>query len=82
MSQPSTTESKGGGVRWKLWVAFVLVALALVVIFQNTADARFEVLFWTVTAPLWVLLLGTFVAGVLAGWLAKTRRTSRARARA
>lgn len=67
------------GVAWRLWLALVIVVLAVIVIFQNTEEARLNVLFWVVVMPLWVLLLGTFLAGALAGWLLKLRSVSRAR---
>jgi lipopolysaccharide assembly protein A len=60
-----------------LWI--LLALLALILILQNTKDVRVELLFWNVTAGLWILLLGMFVIGFGLGWLlARLRAANRA----
>ena len=64
-------------VHWRLVLGVVVLAAALVLIFQN-ADEYTVHLFWaTVTMPLWVLLAITFVLGLVVGWMLKTRRARR-----
>lgn len=66
-------------VPWRLVLAVVVLAAALVLIFQN-ADEYTVHLFWaTVTMPLWILLAITFALGLVAGWTLKTRRSRRKR---
>jgi lipopolysaccharide assembly protein A len=56
-------------------VAVVILVLALIFLVQNTEEARIEVLWADVDAPLWVALLVAFAAGlVVGGLMARTRR--------
>ena len=66
MTQPNTAQKAKSG-RAKLIVALVLLALVLILIFQNTASGRINVLFWHVTLPTWVWLLVILVVGVVIG---------------
>ena len=74
-----------------LWVGplitfVVLLVPALILVFSNTDSAKlnFASLHWS--APLWVILLATFIAGILVsqlfGWLWGAFRRRRARIRA
>ncbi|MFC8780591.1 DUF1049 domain-containing protein [Streptomyces nigra] len=54
--------------------ALLLVALALVFIFENTDDTEIRLLVPVVTMPLWVALLGMGVIGALIGALLVARR--------
>ncbi|KMM46292.1 hypothetical protein CWIS_06060 [Cellulomonas sp. A375-1] len=66
-------------VPWRPILGLIVLAAALVLIFQN-ADEYPVHLFWTsVTMPLWILLAITFVLGVVVGWMLKTRRARRNR---
>ncbi len=50
---------------------------ALVLILQNTNDAQVHLLFWDVTAGLWILLIGAVLLGMLLGWLLPKLRRGR-----
>jgi uncharacterized integral membrane protein len=57
--------------------AAVITVLALIFILQNTDKRRIEFLFWDANAPVWLWLLGVFVAGVVVGsvfpWFRRNR---------
>lgn len=57
--------------RWKAVVAALLIALAIVFVSQNREAAQIEFLLWTWNASRAVALFTVFLAGVLAGWLAR-----------
>jgi len=74
-----------------LWVGplfFLLLLLVptLMLIFSNTESAHLKLLGWGWNAPLWVILLATFIAGIvlsrLFGWMWRAFRRRRARLRA
>lgn len=75
-SEPFATPAKERGWRPspKLLLAVLVLALAVVLAFQNTASTDIEVLWWSVTAPLWLALVTMLVAGVLVGTLVAWRR--------
>lgn len=50
-----------------LWA--VVALLAIILIAQNSRQARIDILFWDVTAGLWLILLLVFGLGVLLGFL-------------
>ncbi len=56
------------------WLALVLVVLAVIFIFQNTATASISLAWFTIDAPLWLVLLVVFAIGWVAGWLLGRRR--------
>ena len=49
--------------------ALVLAVLALVFVFQNTAERRVHFWFWHVSMPMWVWFLALLAAGVVIGSL-------------
>ncbi len=51
----------------KLIGIIALVALVLAIILLNTAPTEIDLLFTTITPPLWLLLLLNFLAGGAAG---------------
>ena len=53
----------------KTIVTAVVGVLALIVIFQNTAEVKTNILFFTITMPRVILLLVTFGLGALLGIL-------------
>jgi uncharacterized integral membrane protein len=55
----------------------VVGVLALVLVLQNTNDTKVHLLFWDVTAGLWILLIGAFLLGMLLGWLLPRLRRGR-----
>ncbi|WP_034649392.1 LapA family protein [Cellulomonas sp. HZM] len=77
MSAPSNGNAPAKPVPWRLILGAVVVVLALVVVLQNTQEARFEVLWATITLPTWVMLSIVFVLGGITGWLLNYRRTKR-----
>lgn len=68
--------------RWrpspKLVAGLVLLALAVVFVFQNTGRGRVSFLFWHLTMPAWIWLLSIFIVGVVVGsvfpWLRRSKR--------
>ncbi|KUL75741.1 MULTISPECIES: lipopolysaccharide assembly protein LapA domain-containing protein [unclassified Streptomyces] len=65
---------RAGALTARRIVALVLVALALVFIFENTDETEIRLLIPVVTMPLWVALLGMGVIGALIGALLLARR--------
>lgn len=63
------------------WSALVLVALAVVLIAENTRQVKIRLLVPVVTMPLYAALLIMFVIGVLSGGLLAYQRNRRRRAR-
>lgn len=62
-------------------VAVIVVILAVVFIFQNTATSSVKFLWLDLEAPTWVWFFILFLIGVAAGWLGhivRTRRRDRA----
>jgi uncharacterized integral membrane protein len=58
-----------------VWV--VVAVLVLVLILQNSRDARVDIYFWDVTVSLWVLMLGSLLVGMFLGWLFPKLRRGR-----
>ncbi len=56
--------------RVRLAALLAVVVLVLIVLFQNTEPATFDVLFWRPQVPRALLVLGAFGAGAVAGMLA------------
>lgn len=65
--QPDHVPSKPIRIRPKAVVGVVIAVLALVFVFQNTAEGRVDFLFWNITLPTWIWLLVIFAAGVVVG---------------
>ncbi len=49
----------------------ILIALVLVFVIQNTQVVEYRFLAWKVSMSRALLLLGTFVIGVVVGWLSR-----------
>lgn len=56
------------------WVPIVLVVLAAIFIMQNRARVPVEILWFSVTSPMWLLLIVIFAVGIVAGLLLSRRR--------
>lgn len=69
--QPSKAHDTGVIARFVL-IAVLVVALVLVA-FDNTDDVRLGYVFGHKNAPVWMVLAGAAVAGVIIGWLIKHR---------
>jgi uncharacterized integral membrane protein len=72
-----TSTISGKLAKPRLVAAMVIVALAIWFIIANSAHIRVHLWVFWVSARLWVVLLGTFLAGVAAGWLLVKRRTTK-----
>jgi uncharacterized integral membrane protein len=48
-----------------------------VLILANGQPVELNLIFTSFETPEWVIILGAFVLGGIAGWIAKTRRASR-----
>ena len=55
----------------KTIIFFILVALVIVFVIQNTQVVEFQVLAWKVSMSRALMFLGTFVIGVIVGWLSR-----------
>ncbi|MDF3147717.1 MULTISPECIES: DUF1049 domain-containing protein [unclassified Streptomyces] len=64
----------GGALTPARVAVLVLVALALIFIFENTRETEIRLLVPLVTMPLWLALLGMGVIGALFGAYFMTRR--------
>lgn len=64
-------------MRWKLYLAAVLLILLLTFVVQNSQTVNFAFLFWTFGLPHTILLLVIFIAGVAAGLLLVAGRSRR-----
>jgi len=53
----------------KTIVFVILAVLILLFVIQNTQVVETRFLFWTISMSRSLLLLGTFIIGVIAGWL-------------
>jgi putative membrane protein len=65
--------SRLGAVPPRVWLALVLVVLALVFILQNRQDAAIQLFMIVVTAPLWITLVVCTAIGILIGALMSRR---------
>lgn len=80
MAQPRSAEPRGGArhnplaaVPTRVWIALALLVLAVIFVFQNTRTTRIEVLFVSISAPLWAVLLASVAVGILIGILGHRR---------
>jgi uncharacterized integral membrane protein len=58
----------------KTIIFFILVALVIIFVIQNTQVVEFQVLAWKVSMSRALMFLGTFVIGVIVGWLSRRLR--------
>lgn len=77
-AQTGGGEPARAGRDWKQYTRLgfigVLVVLALVFIFQNTAKVSVEFLAWSFGLQMWIMLLVIFIVGILAGLFIGWRR--------
>lgn len=55
-------------------IFFILVVLVVIFVLQNTQVVEFNFLAWTISMSKALLLLITFVLGIVVGWLARRVR--------
>ena len=86
MSDPTragSAEGDGNGPAWKRWGLIALVVLFLIVIFQNSQETTVNLLFFSTTMPLIIVLVLAAVVGALIGYLfpmiRNRQRSSRSR---
>jgi uncharacterized integral membrane protein len=86
--EQSGRPADGGSRRGTAWgvAGGVLAAALIAFIVQNTEDVSFDWLFWTFSAPLWLMLLVTSVVAFVIGqfalmWRRHRRRKARRDAR-
>ncbi len=80
MSDPTKGVSagqKGQGPGWKRWGLGALLVLFLIVILQNSQETTINVLFFSTTMPLIIVLVLTALIGALIGYLAPMVRDRR-----
>ena len=72
------TVYKGSGFRWSMLFGALLLAVVIILVFQNTQTTRFDFLQWSIEAPLAALLLGTTLIAVIideiVGYVIRIRR--------
>jgi uncharacterized integral membrane protein len=85
MSEPRSEQQPAPevGLRW-VWpalLAAIVVIPIVILMVSNTDDASISWAGWSWTAPGWIVLVATFLAGVLVspliGWAWKRRRRRR-----
>jgi uncharacterized integral membrane protein len=83
--EPQARPKRGVRVPPRVIVSLLILAAALWFIFANTQDVKIRLWVPTVSAPMWLVLLVTFVAGMLLGLITPRlmrRRRTKAAARA
>ncbi|WP_406196052.1 LapA family protein [Kitasatospora sp. NBC_01560] len=70
----STKRSEIAGIPTRYIGIGIIVVLAVWFLFANLERVKIQFWVFTVTAPLWIALLATLVAGGALGWLLKGRR--------
>lgn len=55
--------------KFRLWLGVLLGGVGLLVVLQNQVAARLEFLFWSLEAPLFVLLGLVLMLGLVGGYL-------------
>lgn len=53
----------------RMWVALILLVLAVVFVAQNRDATEIQVLFFALEAPLWAILTGAVALGLVVGLL-------------
>lgn len=72
MSDPTRAGSTGKGGEapaWKRWGLIALIVLFLIVIFQNSQETTVNLLFFSTTMPLIIVLVLAALVGALIGYL-------------
>ena len=58
----------------KIIIFFILVILVVLFVLQNTQVVETQFITWKVSMSRSLLLLGTFLVGIIAGWLLRRPR--------
>ena len=73
-SAPDAPKKRGIRVRPKVVVGFLILVAVVWFALANTRNAQIKLWVHNVQAPVWLVLLATFVAGILVGLLLGRRR--------
>lgn len=78
-NQPVVEQKSNAFLDWLKgnWLALLLIILSIVFIAQNTDEVRVNLLWTSVTAPLWLLFLLLLLIGVLSGLIMARRRAKK-----
>lgn len=55
----------------RYWLPLLVLVLAVIFIAQNTTRTTVHFLMFSVTTPMWVMLLIVVIAGIVIGWFAR-----------
>jgi len=70
MSEPAPVQvPTSKGISPKQIIGAIIVVLALIFVFQNSATRSVHFLFWKMSMPTWIWLLIVFIAGIAVGLL-------------
>ncbi|PSK86932.1 uncharacterized protein DUF1049 [Murinocardiopsis flavida] len=61
--------SSAGSFPPRMWVALILLVVAVVFVAQNRDATEIQILFFAVEAPLWAVLTGAVALGLVIGLL-------------
>jgi uncharacterized integral membrane protein len=78
---PLPGQKPGKERSWRFYLAIAIAIVALVFIIQNSQEVEVDFIVATTSTPLFFILLITFLAGFLAGWLWPHVRRDRKRER-
>jgi uncharacterized integral membrane protein len=77
-STATDRETLDRGVSGKMLLGLGVAAVVLIVVLQNRASGKINVLFWKIEAPGWVWLTSLFLAGLVVGsifpWLRRRKQ--------
>lgn len=68
---PKPSKRRSGKATGTLILTVVVVALMFVFVITNSQSVPVSLAFWDVSMPLWLLVLGTLIVGVLIGWASR-----------
>ena len=74
VTEPGRPARRGLRISPKAILLLVILAIVLWFAFANTRDAQIKLWVKDVQAPVWLVLLCTFAAGIISGWLLRRRR--------
>ncbi len=77
MVEPRRERPERRRISPKVVLGLIVAVLGVILILQNTKDTKVHLLFWDVTAGLWILLIGAVLLGMLLGWLLPKLRRGR-----
>ena len=69
MKEKNTTDLKGFVKKPKTIVAFVIIALLLIIFFQNTQVVSFRIFFWKISMSQIILIPVTMLIGLVLGYI-------------